>query len=143
MGRVKMIERGGTSLKNILSTSNPWSSEGCGRGKACFPCKGKAGKCQQEGIVYKIECEECKTKGITSEYVGESSRTGFLRGGEHLDGLKNKNVKNPLWKHCVDQHQSNLVSFSMKILRSHRTPLTRQIHESVEIENSKANIIMK
>ena len=34
------------------------------------------------------------------------------------------------------------MGFRMKVLRSHKTPLTRQIQEGVEINNSTANIIM-
>ena len=30
----------------------------------------------------------------------------------------------------------------MKVVRSHKTPLTRQVHESVEIDNSSARILM-
>ena len=145
IGRVKMVERGGTTLKDILCKNNPWSSEGCGRGKECFPCSsqpGRGGKCQKEGIVYSIACEECKGRGVVAEYVGESSRTGFLRGGEHLDDLRNKREKSPLWKHCEEHHQGAEVNFSMKVGNSHRTPLTRQIQESVKIENSKAAILL-
>ena len=42
----------------------------------------------------------------------------------------------------MEEHDGKEVKFSMKIVRGHRTPLTRQIHESVEIENSKAVILM-
>ena len=92
--------------------------------------------------MYRISCEECAGRGISSEYIGESSRTGFLRGNEHLDDLKNRKQKSPLWKHCTEEHGGKEVNFSMKIVRSHRTPLTRQIHESVEIEHSSAKILM-
>ena len=42
----------------------------------------------------------------------------------------------------MEIHDGEIVDFTMKVIRSHRTPLTRQIHESVEIENSSANILM-
>ena len=145
IGRMKIVERGGTKLKDILCRNNPWSTEGCGRGEECFPCKsqpGRDGKCQKEGIVYKITCEECKMRGICAEYVGESSRTGYLRGGEHMDDLRNRSKKSPLWKHCAEHHEREEVKFSMKVIASHRTPLTRQVQESVEIDNSKAKILL-
>ena len=81
-------------------------------------------------------------RGVVSEYLGESSRTGFLRGGEHLESLKSRSSKSPLWKHCVEDHSGQEVNFSMKVVRSHKTPLTRQVHESVEIDNSSARILM-
>ena len=143
MGRVKMVERGGTTLKDVLCRTNPWASEGCGRGEECFPCRsGKAGRCQQEGVVYRIKCQECAGRGVSTEYLGETSRTGFLRGGEHLDDLRCRRNKSPLWKHCMDQHEGKEVGFSMEILRRHKSPLTRQIHESVAIENSSARFLM-
>ena len=92
--------------------------------------------------MYRITCQECKSKGVDCEYIGESSRTAFLRGSEHLDDLRKKSEKSPLWKHCVDEHAGEKVNFSMKVTRGHKTPLTRQIQESVEIENSTANILM-
>ena len=145
LGKIKMVERGGTTLKQILCRSNPWVKEGCGRGNDCFPCRGEGGaggNCQQEGIVYKISCEQCKVRGVTSEYVGESSRTAFLRGAEHLADLASRSEKSPLWKHCTEEHAGVEVQFRMRVVRKHRTPLTRQIQESVEIENSAANILM-
>ena len=144
IGRVKMVERGGSTIKNILC-KNPWASEECGRGEDCFPCRssdGRGGRCQQEGVVYRIKCQECASRGVCSEYLGESSRTGFLRGGEHLDGLKSRCPKSPLWKHCLEQHDGQEVAFKMEIVRKHKSPLTRQIHESVAIENSSAKILM-
>ena len=142
--RIKMVERGGKTLKDILSRTNPWVSQGCDR-EECLPCseeKGRGGNCQQEGIVYQISCRECSLSNIKAEYTGESSRTPFLRGREHLDGLRKRNEKNALWKHCEMFHGGEEVKFAMKVLRSHKTPLTRQIHESVEIDNSQAKIIM-
>ena len=92
--------------------------------------------------MYRIRCQECASRGVCSEYLGESSRTGFLRGGEHLDDLKSRCLKSPLWKHCLEQHDGKEVTFKMEIVRKHKSPLTRQIHESVAIENSSAKILM-
>ena len=142
--RIKMVERGGTTIKDMLSCSNPWAKEGCDR-EDCFPClneKGKGGNCQQESVCYTITCLECEMGGIKAEYQGETSRTAYLRGSEHLQGLENEDEKNALWKHCCQEHQGRHVKFKMKVLRSHKTPLTRQIQESVEIECSLAKIIM-
>ena len=77
-----------------------------------------------------------------SEYTGETSRTGYLRGREHLEGLSKKNEDNPLWKHCVVAHDGEVVDFKMKIVRRHKTPLTRQIHEAVEIQYSTAAAVL-
>ena len=49
MKRIKFVERGGTTIMNILGRKNPWAREGCDR-EDCLPCseeKGKGGNCQQ------------------------------------------------------------------------------------------------
>ena len=76
-GRVKFVERGGFSLRDVLCNRNPWSSEGCGRGESCFICRNKPGGCQKEGIVYSLTCQECLSKGILALYHGESARSGW------------------------------------------------------------------
>ena len=142
--RMKVVERGGTTIKDILSRKNPWAKDGCQRSD-CLPCKwerGKGGNCQQENIVYRITCLECERRQVKAEYTGETSRTAYLRGREHVEGLRNNNPKNALWKHCSQDHGGKEADFKMKILRSHKTPLTRQVHEGVEINSSKADIIM-
>ena len=51
--RVKVVERGGTSLEHILFDMNPWSKRWCGR-EDCRVCKrgeGQLEKCRKEGVV--------------------------------------------------------------------------------------------
>ena len=47
-----------------------------------------------------------------------------------------------MWKHCAEHHMETKVNFVMKVLRGHKSPLSRQIHKSVAIENSKAEVVM-
>ena len=141
-GRVKFVERGGSALRDVLCNKNPWSSEGCGRGESCFICRSKPGGCQKEGIVYSLTCQECLSKGILAQYHGESARSGWTRGLEHLSLLENEDDSSPLWKHCVEHHENIKVQFSMKVEKSHQSPMTRQIHESCAIEHSKSVILM-
>ena len=144
MKRIKIVERGGKTVKEMLSQTNPWAKDGCTR-VDCLPCfgeRGRGGDCQKENICYRIFCQECESNQVKAEYTGESSRTTYLRGREHMDGLQKRKEDNALWKHCVQEHGGREVQFRMKMMRSHLTPLTRQIQEGVEIENSKADIIM-
>ena len=144
MKRMKVVESRGTTVLSLLSCTNPWAKDGCER-EDCFPCmgeKGRGGNCQQENVVYRISCLECGARQVKAEYTGESSRTAYLRGREHLEGLESQDDDNALWKHCALQHDGRKVKFMMKVLRSHKSPLTRQIHESVEIDSSTANIVM-
>ena len=142
-GKVKMVSRGGTALQNVLCNKNPWQKEGCGRHN-CFVCgSGNPGGCQKEGILYSITCQECRSRGILACYWGEASRSGFLRGLDHQSLLKSKDDSSPLWKHSVEHHNAREdVVYSMKVERSHESPLNRQVDESTAIERSKAQIPM-
>ena len=142
--RVKVVERGGSTLMDMLGKANPWESESCGR-EDCFPCKteaGRGGNCQAESSTYSVSCQECKGRGVDSRYFGETSRTPYLRGQEHLAGLRRGEEDNALWKHCCEHHQGERVKFSMKVGRKHRTPLTRQLEEAVAIETKKVDILL-
>ena len=79
-----------------------------------------------------------------AEYWGETARTAFERGEEHLEGLRNKYEKNSLWKHSVLYHEGTLDKgdLVMKVVERHKSPLSRQIHEGVELEMNSAGIIL-
>ena len=92
--KFKFVERGGTSLLNLLCRNNPWANRSCER-EECLVCmsneEGKGGSCEKESVVYCIDCKRCKEEeGKIAEYWGETARTAFLRGGEHIKGLKEK-----------------------------------------------------
>ena len=61
-----------------------------------------------------------------------------------MEGLENKNEENSLWKHSEIYHQGELGrdDFKMVVIERHRTPLTRQVQEGVELEVNKADLIL-
>ena len=122
--RVKVIERGGSKLQDLMWKKDPWSRTTCGKADCLICCskskkEGTAMACRVESVCYVLSCDRCLEGGVKAEYYGESARTGYLRGQEHAQG-----------------------PYSMSILRRHKTPLARQMHEATEIECSKAGIIM-
>ena len=63
--RMKIVEKGGTKLVDILHKSNPWAGEDCGR-KNCLLCttKKEEGKtnsqdCRRRNCVYETKCLTC------------------------------------------------------------------------------------
>ena len=106
--------------------------------------EGKGGECRREGVVYRMTCLKCEKGGIKAEYWGETSRTGYERGEEHLAGLESRYEKNALWKHSHVHHEGDLKGeeVKMEIIESHRSPLNRQIHEGVEIEVNGADLLL-
>ena len=133
--RVRMVERAGRSVKQLLVRSNPWAGGVCDRDK-CLPCIGSDGKqdCRSKNIVYDIICKTCEEGGRKrSVYTGMTSRTAFERGREHLEGLEKGNSENALYKHKSDHHLGQEVEFSMKVVRKHYKAICRTVHEAVRI----------
>ena len=93
--------------------------------------------CRKEGIVYQIECDECK-----DIYIGESARNGFTRGKEHMQTYKNKCKSSIMYRHSKDKHKEfkGKTKFNMKITGIYRNdPTLRQVTEGTKIQNSNQN----
>ena len=122
------MERIGTKLIDLLGTKDPWGKMPCSRTN-CWPCKDEksAGCCRFEGITYSIVCLGCQAVVIKSEYSGESSRSMYQRGQEHLKDLADQKDDSPLWKHCASMHNGVTQEFQMKLVVRHRSALNRQI----------------
>ena len=126
--RVKIVEMGGSTLRAQTCKSNPWKGRSCGR-QNCFPCQTeKGGDCKRRNVGYTITCQVC-----AAEYHGETSRTMFCRGDEHLKALSLKSKESVLWSHCLAKHDGNDVQFRMKASSYFSDPLTRQVEEAVRI----------
>ena len=135
VGKVRYCETMGPTVEDILVKKDPWSLH-CKRDK-CFPCRTKPGKCFKKNITYNVICLNCKEGGEKTLYIGETARTGYDRGVEHLDSLKRGDEGNGLAKH---KNESGHDKYSMEIIRSHRTPLYRQSHEGCLIADTDNEI---
>ena len=59
--RVKVVERTGGKIVELLHKSNPWESSDCNREKCKFCItEENVGKCKQRCIVYETQCLICK-----------------------------------------------------------------------------------
>ena len=61
---------------------------------------------------------------------------------KHIQGLRTRSFKSPLWKHCILEHGGEEASFIMEVVSSHSTCLDRQVHEMVRIGGSQAEVIL-
>ena len=117
--RVRFGEKAGNKFKDILCKSNPWAKSEYGRAD-CPLCKQQNGKqlgnCRKEGVTYKITCKRCKNQGKEVIYWGESSRSFYERGKEHLDGQMNENDNNPLYKHDTNDHDSIKQEYTIEVI---------------------------
>ena len=143
LGRIKFVERGGSKLVDILGTKNPWENTHCKRTE-CWPCQDPktAGRCRYEGIVYTISCDTCQENGILSQYTGESSRSLFQRSQEHKKAYSDHHEDSPMWKHCSSMHLGVEQTFTIKLLKKHKSAFERQVHESVLITFGKVDFIL-
>ena len=87
------------------------------------------GKCDREGVTYEIKCNGCD-----SEYIGETARSAYTRGVEHLQALEKKNERSVLWRHCEEKHDNEIQEFKMNVTGMYNNDaMARQIAESVRI----------
>ena len=165
--KIKIVERTGTKLEDMLHKSNPWQGQDCER-PGCLICltKTKTMKkldqdCTKRNITYETWCRSCERKEIKNieestedeeerkvkirriklyKYIGESSRSGYERGLEHQKDLKDLKMDSHMLKHYFSSHENEELremEFGMRLVKSHRTAFNRQISESVEIQNQK------
>ena len=76
--RIKIVERAGRSVKNVLAPNDPWGVSRC-QDQECFPCstnsdEGLKLSCRTPGIMYKIICTICEGAGKMVIYFGESGK---------------------------------------------------------------------
>ena len=163
--KMKIVEKSGNKLEDILTKKDPWRGADCGRAN-CFLCntkliteKDKNKDCTKRNIVYEIRCLTCETNEKeriaeicgddekkkeemesnmkVPKYVGETGRSAYERGYEHLDQLASLNKKSHMLRHMLDQHSESdfsEVRWGMFILRYKRTAFDRQIDEAVAID---------
>ena len=164
--KVRVVERGGISLKTQLGKRD---ANICRNPNECILHRsGSDGDCNRENIVYKGTCMACKERGVTSRpdeqgrvvrvddstrnidslYVGETSRTAYIRGRQHLESLNNPERvdarSNAFVKHkeLYHKYDEDEVEFKFEVAKAFRKPLERQVWEGVEIHSSGSDIPM-
>ena len=170
--KLKIVERGGTKLEDLLHRADPCQGQDCSRA-GCLLCETKqyTGKnttqeCSKRNAVYKTYCITCQERGeqkIKEEetdekrateriksikqytYIGESSRSCFERGSEHLNDMRQLKPTSHLLRHALDQHEGEKLSsikFGMRVVQYCRTSFERQILESVTIQQHRNHHIL-
>ena len=132
---VKVVERAGKSLEHTLVKSRPWRATHCGRVQ-CLTCQDdkKVGQCTKRNLTYETSCQSCKLGGKEAIYIGETARSTYERGVEHLLDYKSAKPESHMSCHADEAHQGeDKPAFGMRILRQHKSPLYRQVHEAILI----------
>jgi len=138
--KIKVAERAGTSMKRILQRSNPFKRKTCGR-EDCLVCStGGKGPCDAPGVtyeVYEVKCVDCGHK-----YIGETARSVYTLGKEHLKAIDQGDQQAALVRrHSRERHQDVIPDFIVNVtavsFKGRDAMLSRQISESVRISREK------
>ena len=140
---VKVVERGGVTVKSLLQKSDPFREAEC-EDNGCPVCTIKEGGqrecvrggCKIPNVGYVVTCIKCQEEGRTRVYEGESSRCLRIRAAEHLRDVANKNSNSGLYRHVRDEHNEVRPRMRFQVRRVFRDPLTRQVEEGVRISLS-------
>ena len=101
--------------------------------------------CKIKNVVYETTCELCEAKHKlnpsekhSGKYVGQTARTIYERASEYVSALKNFENDSFMWKHWVLHHLECDASpkFWFQVIKCHKDPLTRLVHESVRIDSN-------
>ena len=139
--KIKVVEKGGKSVKSILQRSDVAPQLNCGD-ETCVLCKTKEdGRCGKENCGYKVYCMACKDqpnqqgKIVPAEMHGETSRSAKVRCGEHYAALKRGRNSN-LFEHLTEVHSGDTtVEFGFEVTGVfQRDILARQLDEAMRIE---------
>ena len=93
----------------------------------------------KQNVTYRIDCLVCKREGKVATYFGESARTMYDRGSEHLYALEAGDPNSVLVQHMEEVHQGANPDFTMKLVKTHVSALYRQVHEGVLIDLFKGD----
>ena len=143
--KLRAVEKGGISLKRQLVKTDIGPDK-CGRPN-CYLCQGDAtGASHTRGsALYHGICLLCEKDGISAEYWGETSRSGYTRTLEHSEDIKGKQDKNAFHKHLSIYHPNKIgdtEAFNIKTVQTFTKNIDRQVGEALKIKNSKADILM-
>ena len=143
--RIKIVELTGRTVRNTIAKNYPWRFEGCGSDQ-CFHCTTNENptiSCRTPGVGYTITCTVCGSGGLLAQYQGESGKNMFSRGKDHLREFKGRVTSNCMVIHSNKHHNgSRELTYVMKPTSTFKTPLDRQLDESMRLKFSSASIIM-
>ena len=121
-------------MSKLLIKTDPWQPNPCNF-KDCKVCLGPKPEdnpqCNVRSITYSNRCLTCEESGKKSEYIGESSRTMRERYQEHQAGRDQ--ATNHMNAHEAAHHEGQPAQYQVKVLKSYKTTMERQIAEAIKI----------
>ena len=82
-----------------------------------------------------------ESRDFKVKYVGESGRSGYERGKEHVSDYVNFEETSHLLKHYILYHQKDMkpeeMEYGMRVKETFHTAIERQVAEAVSISTEK------
>ena len=129
--RIKIVERCGTKLVDILRNKGPEYGHPCGREK-CHPCKNGDQRmkfpCWDRLVLYRAYCLACKEKGVVAEYIGETGKSLHQRSSKHYESAKYRRNSSFILRCQSRSHPQEdpySIQFRWEILSKEQTCLKR------------------
>ena len=135
--RFKIVEKGGKTLERSLMRPNPLGDSKCNKPK-CPVCPSGGTMCHKHNVCYQYKCNSCDDDVV---YIGETSRNLYSRGLEHNNLYAKESPKSFLYNHQVEHHNSEPADFDVKVIKSFKDPLSRQVTEAVLIKNHPGELL--
>ena len=165
--KVQIVEGTGIQLQDLLTRSNPWKGSDCLKPNCMLCCtknrteKNTTQDCPQHKVVYEIRCLACQEKKLDKiqkqditeqekksesakiklfKHIGETSRSTYECGWEHLNDFTQLKSSSLMLKHVLTNHleqEINKIKFGMTILRTCKSSFEQQINESVLIQQER------
>ena len=147
--RIKIVEKSGLKMEDNLVKKDPFPDEKCVgiRLEKCMVCTSAGNSnpkisCRKNNVGYSLQCHTCEERNLEQVYEGETSRSAWLRGAEHLMGYKNKDPKNVIFKHKQSDHKNEEMVMKMTVRNSFKDALTRQSNEAVRINRRENKTLL-
>ena len=118
---------------------NPIGNDKCGKDD-CTVCKSGGKMCHKNNVDYHFKCKPCG-ETLDTKYLGESARNLYTRAGEHMKKYDRKDPNSFIFKHQKEYHNGEAPNFEMKVVKSCKDPLTRQVTEAMLIKNHKGVLL--
>ena len=83
-------------------------------------------------------CKECPNGSV---YTGETNRNLYTRAKEHEYKYEKKHSDSFIYNHQREKHENKDPNFNVKVVKSFKDPLSRQICEGVYIRRCKYEIL--
>ena len=103
--------------------------------------EGLRGRSKTKSVTYVTSCRLCKTQGKQTIYIGESGRSLYERGGEHIkNSMGEGKAKSHIKDHYRESHPGEEIgpeSFRYDVTGSYYSALDRQMAEAIKIQRAQ------